>query len=327
MRSPMIGPSGRVWQDVDEVRVARWITPWDWKEDADACIIGAPFTSGNTKPTGSWAAPDAVRAALTDFTTYSADYDVDLAALDVRDAGDILVAGADPAESLLRIEEAVAAIVQRRRNPIPIIIGGDHSITAPAVRGFGRKQEPSGQVGLIYFDSHTDVRAPQEGGALAGSPVRSILETASHVQGRNVIEIGLHGFMNATAHKRWAEERGITLVSAREVRKRGVDEVVSQALEIAASGTDSIYVSIDLDVLGQTHSVGAAGRISPEGMEAVDLIEAAFLLGGDIRVQAFDVVELDPLKDVRGITTRVAVSLVLTFLGGLLGRAGTAATR
>lgn len=316
---PYVVPAQTVWEDVDEHRVSRWIRPLELGEATDAVLLAAPFTSGNTKPTRSWAAPDAIRAAFGDYTTYSADYDVDLVDLVVRDAGDVLVDGLSPENSLSRIESAVVQLLSIHPPSVPIVMGGDHSITAATVRGYC-KARPEERVGLIYFDAHTDVRATQEGVALAGSPVRSILETCPNVSGHNVVEIGLHGFMNAIAHRRWAEDHGMKLFSARDVRKRGIDEVLAEALRIAGSGTDAIYLSIDLDVLGQTDAIGAGGRISPEGLAVVDLLDAVFTLGGSPKVRMLDVVELDPARDSAGITTRVAATVVLTFLGGLVQR-------
>lgn len=316
---PYVVPPQTTWEDVDEHRVSRWIKPLELGEVTDAVLLAAPFTSGNTKPTRSWAAPDAIRAAFADYTTYSADYDVDLVDLVVRDAGDVLVNAVSPEDSLSRIENAVVQLLTMHPPFVPVVLGGDHSITAATVRGYC-KARPKERVGLIYFDAHTDVRATQEGVALAGSPVRSILETCPNVSGQNVVEIGIHGFMNAIAHRRWAEDRGLKLFSAREVRKRGIDEVLAEALSIADAGTDAIYVSVDLDVLGQTDAIGAGGRISPEGLAVVDLLDAVFSLGESPKVKMLDVVELDPARDSAGITTRIAASVVLTFLGGLVFR-------
>jgi formiminoglutamase len=316
--NPLRSAPRAVWEDVDEHRVTRWIREWRDDEPVDAALMGAPFTSANAKPTGSWAAPQAIRAAFDDLTTYNADFDIDLFELRVADAGDILVDGMYVEASLRRIQGAVSTLLGLQPSIVPVVFGGDHSVTAATVQGYAAAR--GGRVGLIYFDSHTDVRAAQEGVALAGSPVRSILEGCPAVSGSNVVEIGLHGFMNASRHRAWLEDRGGRVVSARQVRRRGIEDVVADAVAQAAAGTDSIYVSVDLDVLRHTDGVGAGGRISPDGMDVIDLIEAMFSLGSTREVGMLDVVELDPRKDVAGTTARVAASLALTFLAGLLNR-------
>jgi formiminoglutamase len=314
-----MAPAGEVWEDIDEHRVTKWIRRWDPAEPVAAVLVGAPFTSGNAKPTGSWAAPDAIRAAFTDFTTYSADFDVDLFPLRVADAGDVLIHATDADESLARIESAIGSLLARQPQVIPIVFGGDHSVTAATVRGFS-KSRPGAPLGLIYFDAHTDVRAAQEGVAMAGRPVRSIIESCLEVSGRNVVEVGIHGFMNSSSHRSWLEDRGARIISAREVRSRGIADVLAEALSRAGSGTTGVYVSVDLDVLKQTDGIGAAGRISPEGVDVIDLIEAMYLLGQSPLIKMLDIVELDPRRDSAGITARVAASLTLTFLGGLARR-------
>jgi formiminoglutamase len=307
------------WEDVDEHRVTRWIQPLSADDRPDAIIIGAPFTSGNTRPTGSWKAPEAIRHAFEDYSTYSADYDVDLAPLTVRDAGDVLVHATSPAETLERISQVVQDMVTEFPDAIPVVLGGDHSVTAATLPGYTRAK-PDEHIGLIYFDAHTDVRADQEGVALAGSPVRHMLQSCPNLSGANVVELGVHGFMNAVAHRRWAEEQGVTVVSARHVRERGIEEILEEAVGAAGRGTDSIYVSVDIDVLDLPYAIGAGGRISPGGVSANDLLDAMWLLGQTPAVRMVDFVEVDPLKDIGAATTRVAASLVLSFLGGMTVR-------
>jgi len=84
----------------------------------------------------------------------------------------------------------------------------------------------------------------------------------------NIAQVGIHGFMNSSRYKRWAEEHGITIFPARQVRKRGIDAVLADAVEIASRGTDAIYLSVDLDSLSQVYCLGASGSITPDGMDA-----------------------------------------------------------
>ena len=77
-----------------------------------------------------------------------------------------------------------------------LIIGGDHAITAPAVRAYSRAH-PDQQVGLIHFDAHNDVRV-MDHGPTNGTPIRGILESDARVSGNNLVQVGIHGFMNAS---------------------------------------------------------------------------------------------------------------------------------
>jgi formiminoglutamase len=180
------------------------------------------------------------------------------------------------------------------------------------------RAHPDHQVGLIHFDAHNDVRV-MDHGPTNGTPIRGILESGVRVSGRNLVQVGIHGFMNASYYKRWVEGQGGTIVTARQVRRAGIEQVVQQALAVAGDGTDSIYVTVDIDVLELAYATGT-GVASPEGIHPVDLFEALFALGQDPRVGAVDFVELDPRRDVANVTTRTYAAAVLTFLAGLFLR-------
>jgi formiminoglutamase len=307
------------WEDSHDHRVCNWITPWDFKEVIDAGIVSAPFCGGNARPLSSWAAANAIRTSFDENTTYSPDYDVDIQDLKVRDIGDIRITSTDPYKSLDHIEEALIDILSFTPSFVPIAIGGDHSITAATVRAYC-KTRPDERVGLLHFDAHNDVRAFEEGGSLSGTPIRGVIQTCPNVSGTNVVQLGIHGFMNSSKYKRWAEDQGFTIFTARTIRKRGIDDVLTEAIDIASKDTDSIYVSVDIDVLSQVYALAASGSVTPDGMEAVDLLDAMFTLGQHPNVGMLDLVEVNPSTDFRNLTARTTGSIILTFLGGLLLR-------
>src|SRR5215211_3791163 len=233
------------WQDSQERRVSNWITPWNFEEPIDAGLIGVPYSAASISASGAAGGPEAVRLAFRYNTTYSADWDTDIQRLRVRDLGDIGGHLTEVAAAHGKIEQVVRDALTNGPSFIPIIIGGDHSITAPAVRGFcaanlGKK------IGIINFDAHFDVRN-LDSGPHNGTPFRALIEREPAVEGTNVVEIGIHGFMNASPYREWAREQGVTVTSGRQVQQRGMEACVAEALEIAGDGADLIYVSVDID--------------------------------------------------------------------------------
>ena len=306
-------------EDRYEKRVSNWCVPWDRAEHPDAGLLMVPFSRASQRgDNGGAGAPNAVRLALTSFTTYSPDFDVDLQSLRVRDFGDTRLHMTDIPLSHRMIEEAVVELYRHAGAPVLISVGGDHSITCPLVQGYCRAH-PHEKVGIVHFDAHNDVRNFEDGGPTNGTPFRGILEGPANVAGRNLVQIGIHGFMNSSYYKRYCDEQGITVISGRELRRRGIDDVMAQALTVASQGTDSIYVSFDIDVVSSAWAPGT-GASTPEGMEPWDALEAVFALGREPRVKALDIVCIDPLRDLREATAKLGASLVLTFLGGLVPR-------
>ena len=153
---------------------------------------------------------------------------------------------------------------------VPVIVGGDHSITAPAIRGFA-KANPGKKIGVINFDGHMDVRNFDYGNH-NGTPFRQILEREPKIDPTNFVEIGIHGFMNSSTYYKELLDQGTRVITGREVQKRGMEDCVTEALELAGRGTDIIYVSVDIDCLAYPYTIGTSAA-SPEGLSAWQLLE------------------------------------------------------
>lgn len=305
-----------VWEDRYERRVNNWITPWDFREPIDVGLVMVPLSKTSILPTGCHGAPNALRQAFQLNTTYSPDYDVDMTALRVRELGEIAGHTTDTFKSLRMIEEAAAHVFGHEPPFFPVFIGGDHAVTAPLVRGW-LQARPGIRLGVIHFDAHNDVRHLDDDGPSNGTPIRQVM--LAGVPGSRIVQIGIHGWMNSAFYREYALGQGMTIYTARQVRALGIERVVREALARAGDDADAIYVTVDIDVLTFPYGIGTAAS-SPEGMSPYDLLDAMFLLGRDARVRCFDLVEIDPTRDVAGMTAKTAATVLLTFLGGLYTR-------
>ncbi|MEE9199697.1 MAG: agmatinase family protein [Dehalococcoidia bacterium] len=301
-------------EDRYERRIANWIQPWDFVEPIDAALVMVPYSGASIYPSGVHAAPNAIRRVFTYNTTYSPDYDVDIQSLKVRDLGDIGHHITDVALSHQWIREALEALYKLPQQFLMVIVGGDHSISYPSVAAW-TGTHPGRKLGIVHFDAHNDVRNLEDGGPTNGTPFRSVLEGGLGVDGRNMVQIGIHGFMNSRFYKEYLLDKGATIFTARQVRRRGMEPIIGEAMEIAGEGTDSIYVSLDIDVLTHTYAIGTPAA-SPEGLQPHDLLDAIFALGANPKVCALDLVCIDPLVDVRDLTSKMGASIILTFLAG-----------
>jgi formiminoglutamase len=290
---------------------------WDFEEEIDVGLIGVPFGKGTHIFKGTSEAPDAIRETFQTFASRSFDFEVDIRDLRVRDIGDIQMHPTDVVECQNRIEEALTELYSRFPHFLPLIIGGDHTIITASVRAFKRGRSLR-KIGIIQFDSHNDLRNPAYDGPGSATPIRRLID-GGDVEGRNIVQVGLHGFLSSGVLKEYADSVGLRMVSARELRRRGIREVVDEALREAAAGTDAVYASFDIDVLDGVFAPGTGGH-TPGGIYVDEAIEALWLVGQDPRVKAIDFVEVDPIKDVREVTTRTACMLILTFLVGFQER-------
>jgi formiminoglutamase len=208
-------------EDRHEQRIANWLRPWDFSSALDVGILNAGLSAASIIPTNCYAAPDAFRLSLPGFTTYSPDFDVDIASLVVRDLGDIAMPIMDPLAGLRRIEDSVEGLRALPEKFFLLLLGGDHAVTAPAARAFARTH-PGDRFGLIHFDAHNDVRV-MDHGPTNGTPVRQLLESGLGFHGSNLVQVGIHGLMNASYYKRWVEGQGGAIFTGRQVRKSGIE--------------------------------------------------------------------------------------------------------
>ncbi|ASS75364.1 formimidoylglutamase [Tumebacillus algifaecis] len=310
-------PDQAAFRDQMETKVARWISAWDGEEQLTAGVIGIPLSKPSISVSGASTTPAAIRTAFKSFTTYSLEYGVDLQSLAVRDLGDIEMHVTDNAESHRRIEASLRALYQKHPDLIPIIFGGDHSITCPSMKAFVDRH-PGQKVGIIHFDAHHDVRNFEDGGVSNGTPFRGILESGI-VDGKNIVQIGIRGFMNSKPYHDYVTGHGVTVYTARDVYRQGMETILTQALEIAGDGTDVLYVSFDVDVIDQAFAPGCPA-IGTGGMNPWDAMDALYHLGTLPQVQGLDFVCIDPTVDVRNVTSRLAVQFMLTFLAGVSQR-------
>ncbi|MGZ9584412.1 formimidoylglutamase [Paenibacillus marinisediminis] len=310
-------PERAGFHDPMEMKVAQWIGPWDGKEQLTAGIIGVPLSKSSISHSGAFSTPAAVRQAFKSFTTYSLEYGVDLQEMAVRDLGDVQMHATDISECHRRIEASIGAVRQAHPQMIPIIFGGDHSITRPSVQAFvndGSKQK----IGIIHFDAHHDVRNFDSGGVTNGTPFRGILESGL-VEGHNLVQIGIRGFMNSKPYHDYVRSLGVHIFTSRDMRSMGIDAVLDQAIALAGEGTDAIYVSFDVDVIDQAYAPGCPA-IGTGGMNPWDALDALYRLGSLPQVRALDFVCIDPTVDVRNVTSRLAVQFMLSFLSGVAKR-------
>lgn len=304
------------WQDPHETRVANWIVPWDGAESFDVGVLMVPIARGAIKHVAAHLGPNALRMVWPFFTTYSIDYDVELAGLRVRDLGDVEISLLDVPEAHRAIEAAAGALFAIDPPFFPITVGGEHSLAHPLLKAFkaGRGYE---RIGLIQFDAHMDFQT-SEHGPHNGTPIRTILEEGI-VAPRNLVQIGIAGFVQAEWHARWGREQGVTIFTSRDVATRGMAELVEEAIAIAGEGTEAIYVTFDIDCFDQAFVPGTGASL-PGGVTPWQAYDALYRLGAEPRVQGFDLVELDPSRDVGDISARLATKLMLTLLAGYTRR-------
>jgi agmatinase len=294
-------------------------------EDArpgEVVILGAPFDWGASHRPGARFGPKAIREAdylPPDGSRPHLTAGVDpLVELPVVDAGDIAVLGGAVEPSLAAIERAVHTVAAA--GAIPLVLGGDHTITYPDATAVARHLG-FGDVALVHFDAHADTGAEQWGQLYGhGTPMRRLIDSGA-VPGHRFVQIGLRGYWPPPETVAWMREQRMRSYFMADIVDRGLDAVVDEAVASAlAGGARGVFVSVDIDVVDPGMAPGT-GTPEPGGLTSRQLLDTVRRLGRDLEVVGADVVEVAPHYDQpMDITAALANRVVLELTSGVAER-------
>lgn len=310
--------NGEVPGHADEMKMNQLIKKHEGGESFDVGLLGVPLSRSSISVSGACETPQAIRLAWKYFSTYNIDWDIDLKSLRIVDIGDVKMHWTDIPLCHQHIQQGIAEVLAKNPPFLPLIVGGDHSVTCPLVKGI--KEAHQGKtIGILQFDTHFDLRDLSVGGPANGTPIRGLMESAT-VKGQHIVNIGLHGYYNSLALKRYADQQKVRYYTVREVRRRGMTKVVQEAYRYLRDQVDFIYLTVDMDVLDMAFAPGVPAS-TPGGLSACELFEAVYWLGKQQKVGAMDLVELDPTRDLaNGITVKTGAHVILNFLCGYTRR-------
>lgn len=282
--------------------------------DVQIGIIGVPWDGGTTNRPGPRHGPRQLRDAST---MMRAQHPVSgmrpFEAVNCADLGDVGPNPADIEDSARRVTEFYDDVLAA--GIAPLTAGGDHLVSLPVLRSVAR----DGPVGMVHFDSHTDLFHSYFGGTSLthGTPFRRAVEEGL-LDPRRVIQIGLRGSMYDTEDRDFAKANGITTVLIEEFMQRGVEDVMAEAREVAGSGRT--YVSYDIDFVDPAFAPGTGtpevgGPNSFQALQVVRGLEGLDVVGADM-------VEVSPPFDPSGGTALLGVTVMYELLCVMAGRVG-----
>ncbi len=285
----------------------------DLPDGYDVIVAGACWEGTITwgSYSGCELAPKSIRHAAARYGGFLPEYGTDLFdCLKIGDMGDIPMNTNDPAETMQNIYSAASRIYQKES--VPVILGGDHSITPEIVKAL--THDKAGKVGIVHFDAHLDNSAsfgddefPRCG------PIYRLAEN-EQVRNESIVHIGIRGPRNSETQFSIAKEMGATIFHMSEIRSRGIESITKEALEIASQGTDHIFVTICSDCIDAGFNPG--GPIDFNGLFPHELFWSLHRLG-EFGFAGLDFVEVYPLCDATSSSSHLASWAIIYALHGL----------
>jgi agmatinase len=263
------------------------------REEFDIAIIGIPYDDKSCYLKGAAEGPEAIRAASTGkainpWTELGINLEEDVVMVDM---GNVEVSGDFP-KVAASIEKVILDILDK--GAVPIVLGGDHSISYPVVKAFSRRYSP---LSILHFDAHPDLYDELYGDRFSHAcPFARIMEQGC---ADSLVQVGIRA---ATGEQRErALRHQIKMIDMKDIRK---------ILKLDFS--DHLYISFDMDALDPAFAPGVS-HPEPGGLSTRQVIDILHALQGDI--VGMDVVELNPDRDPSGITAAAAVKIIKEVAG------------
>ena len=278
----------------------------------DVAFMGVPLDTGTTYRPGTRFGPDAMRRISSLGSTYNVSMGVDLfETLNMTDVGDVTVIPANIEKSFDQIALAIGYLHERA--VFPVVLGGDHSIGYPDIRGIAPYID--GNIGIIHFDRHSDLSEFTWDERMHGSPFFHATNI-ENAPATNLVQIGIGGWTGSREGLKNARERNATVVTLEDVDRFGIDKVAEYALEIAWHNAKAVFLSFDIDSVDPAFAPGT-GTPEPGGFLPRELLKFLRLVTRE-GLAGMEVVEVSPPYDVSDITALLGARAVMEVLGTLV---------
>jgi agmatinase len=278
----------------------------------DVVFVGAPLDAGTTYRPGTRFGPQAIRLASALGGSYNPGRGIELhEMLDMVDAGDIQVIPANIEKSFDQIANAISYI--HERGVFPVVLGGDHSIGYPDVRGMAPYVD--GNIGIIHFDRHSDLSESSLDERMHGSPFFHATNIPN-APATNLVQIGIGGWTGSKPGMKVARERHATVITVDDIDQYGIERIMEYALEIAWQKARTVWLSFDIDVMDPAFAPGT-GTPEPGGLlprEVYRMLRLATREG----LAGMEIVEVSPPYDVADITALLGGRVVMEVLATLV---------
>jgi agmatinase len=267
--------------------------------DSDFTVIGIPFDGLASARKGAAKGPERIRFWTRHLTPFSEDR-TRLKAIRLADLGDIAVTHPESDFDLIR--QKIASLPN-----IPILLGGDHSVTIPIFQA-QRQRFNHKRLGVLWVDAHPDLCDEFNGSKLSHACVlRRGLEFG--IQPEDVCLVGLRSWEDQEIDL--IENGGLNVFTAAEVAGRGMKDVAMQVRQILAA-CEAIHVSLDIDCLDPAFAPGT-GIPEAGGLTSRDVVTLIKSLQG-LPLVGLDVVEVAPPLDLSEATVFAALRVIMEFI-------------
>ncbi|MDA4845241.1 agmatinase family protein [Hoeflea poritis] len=288
----------------------KWAPPdEDGPSDPVFGFLSVPFDFAVSHRPGCRFGPESILAALNGYTAYCADKRVSLERAGFANFGAVDIVRSFE-QSYQNIRNEVAAFPNHIS---PIILGGDHSISDPCVRG-AIDRNGGRCMGLLVIDAHFDSREPIPGKEHSGHWMHTLGDVIDYSK---VAQLGINAPIYSEAYMQAAQTRGVYVATPYDIRTSGQRAVVEEAIAHVTAGTDGVYLTVDIDAVDQAFAPGTSVP-NPCGLLAHEVVDMVYEIAASGYVRVFDLTEVSPPLDRDGMTSQLAAGIVMNYMAGVV---------
>lgn len=258
-------------------------------QSAKAVILPVPYDGTQYPYKGAANGPRAIIDASRHIETYDNKLDIELGDIGIYTLDELEISLESALETIKRVQEAVEEILDN--NKMPIILGGEHSVSLGAVRAINARME---NVSVLQLDAHADLRDEFKGCKYTHTCVMRRINEISHYVG-----VGIRSMSK--------EEKDF--IDENQLDVYGINFDIQKVLEKLK---DKVYITIDLDVFDPS-LIPSVGNPEPEGLFWMKTLELLEKISKEKEIVGFDIVELSPNNN--KTSDICAVKLICKILG------------
>jgi guanidinopropionase len=282
----------------------------------DVIVAGVPWEGTVTwgSFSGCELAPRTIRHAAARYGGFLPEYEMNLFDyLKLGDMGDVSVNPNNPSETMKNVHHSMHSVYKNQS--IPFVLGGDHSFTPEIIKALSDNSD--GEIGVIHFDAHLDnAKTFGDDEFPRCGPIHRIAQIEK-VRKKSIVHIGIRGPRNSPEQYEYAKSMGARIFTIKEIRERGIDAIIDDALKIAHKKTKHVFVTICSDCIDAGFNPG--GPADFNGLFPHELLPSLYKIGQS-GISGLDYVEVYPTQDPQGFSSHLAAWGIIYLLVGMASR-------
>ena len=283
------------------------------ENDTKFAFFGIPWDNlTSIEKTFSSKTPQEIRK-ITENLALTTEMGFEIPNLKFIDVGNVLIDPNNIEKNILEIEDFVKSLYDKKKDIIPVMVGGDHFCTYPVIKALGDSIQKPKKFGVLIFDAHLDLYEKYQESVYSHATVSHLIHRLDFISNKNLLIIGTRDI--DIPELKNANDNEITYFNSYILHDLGVSSFTKKIIDFfEKSDIKDIYISIDIDALDPSIAPGT-GYAIPGGFTYREAWKILREVTKKVNIIGFDIVEVSPSLDLlNNVTLKVAAKLIIELM-------------